>query len=682
MAIQDLSASLDLKQNLNIYATCKQNDSLNLILSIYDNSVAVDISAYRVRLRAMKFDKVPLIQERIGISANGNVVNIEAHEQLTTTAGNTPIELQFVDKATGKRKATFNLVLVVVASAISIDASISKATYTLLEELENKIDQCSDFFENIDTAINLDNELKSTISIANTAKSNLDSSISAGNISKEDLDETISTGDTLKTGLETNIETGNTLKTNLESATNTGNALLESLENFEEQHADVSDISNKLAIVNASLSEIVNIEQFKTNGDNDYNNAFIRAIEHGGNIILHGKDYNLSQTLVLKNNTKFIGNGLTRLVFSVPNGEPAIITDESVMDSIQGFENLAIVPKDWSSHSGSGIIATRQISMKNVSVVGFKKTNLFIHHDIRQIGSYMSLFINCNFNYSGEHGVVLGNGANNIRFISCRTYWNGSQEFLKPPSVVGNYDGVLVTTRTTDGNVSGGRYYGYSLNNFPTYVPEGIELGIDSSYNSRYGFNLSGVARSTINIDYAEENLATDLFVGVDSLDSFIFANKIDPSKMIREATYYNSVSIFSKGNIMSGGNLSSIIPIKEDLQSVYTLLKSADNSSMLNLVGDFTNKSLLFSWQNINKILFNYFFELRNTGFTLKTDGWDSYLDARKIIQADGIPASGSWNKNDIVLNTNIVAGGNIGWVCVVSGTPGVWKSFGTINI
>lgn len=30
--IQNLTASLDLKQNLNIYANCKQFDNLNLIL--------------------------------------------------------------------------------------------------------------------------------------------------------------------------------------------------------------------------------------------------------------------------------------------------------------------------------------------------------------------------------------------------------------------------------------------------------------------------------------------------------------------------------------------------------------------------------------------------------------------------------------------------------------------------
>ncbi|MBC2456122.1 BppU family phage baseplate upper protein [Clostridium beijerinckii] len=149
MAIQDLTASLDLKQNLNIYTTCKQFDSLNLIFNIFDNSIEANLSGYNVRLRAMKADKIPLIQEHTGIARSGNVVNIQADEQLTTTAGKTPIELQFID-STGKRKATFNLVLVVVPSVLGVDSSISKATYTLLEELEAKLDQASDFLENIE----------------------------------------------------------------------------------------------------------------------------------------------------------------------------------------------------------------------------------------------------------------------------------------------------------------------------------------------------------------------------------------------------------------------------------------------------------------------------------------------------------------------------------------------------
>jgi len=158
MSIHDLTASLDLKQNLNIYATCKQFDSLNLILSIYDNSLQADLSNYNVRLKAMKSDKVPLVQEHAGITIStnpSNMVTIEANEQLTTTSGKTLIEVQFINKSTGKKKATFNLVLNVVPSTLEVNASISTATYTLLEELENKLDQATDYFKNINDFVSL-----------------------------------------------------------------------------------------------------------------------------------------------------------------------------------------------------------------------------------------------------------------------------------------------------------------------------------------------------------------------------------------------------------------------------------------------------------------------------------------------------------------------------------------------
>ena len=43
--------------------------------------------------------------------------------------------------------------------------------------------------------------------------------------------------------------------------------------------------------------------------------------------------------------------------------------------------------------------------------------------------------------------------------------------------------------------------------------------------------------------------------------------------------------------------------------------------------------------------------------------------------------PTTGDWNRGDIMWNSSPASGSNIGWVCVVSGTPGTWKSFGSID-
>ncbi len=43
-------------------------------------------------------------------------------------------------------------------------------------------------------------------------------------------------------------------------------------------------------------------------------------------------------------------------------------------------------------------------------------------------------------------------------------------------------------------------------------------------------------------------------------------------------------------------------------------------------------------------------------------------------------VPTSGAYMLGDIYFKTSPVAGGYIGWVCTTAGTPGTWKTFGTI--
>jgi len=43
--------------------------------------------------------------------------------------------------------------------------------------------------------------------------------------------------------------------------------------------------------------------------------------------------------------------------------------------------------------------------------------------------------------------------------------------------------------------------------------------------------------------------------------------------------------------------------------------------------------------------------------------------------------PTTNTWNVGDRVENTATVAGGNAGWVCIVGGLPGTWKTYGQIE-
>ncbi|MCB2298280.1 glycosyl hydrolase family 28-related protein [Clostridium tagluense] len=50
-------------------------------------------------------------------------------------------------------------------------------------------------------------------------------------------------------------------------------------------------------------------------------------------------------------------------------------------------------------------------------------------------------------------------------------------------------------------------------------------------------------------------------------------------------------------------------------------------------------------------------------------------------IVTKAAIPTTGTWTKGALVYNSNPKANGYIGWVCITTGTPGIWKGFGLIQ-
>lgn len=44
--------------------------------------------------------------------------------------------------------------------------------------------------------------------------------------------------------------------------------------------------------------------------------------------------------------------------------------------------------------------------------------------------------------------------------------------------------------------------------------------------------------------------------------------------------------------------------------------------------------------------------------------------------------PVAGTWIRGDIVYRLSPSAGGKVGWVCTLGGTPGTWKEFGVIDV
>jgi hypothetical protein len=55
--------------------------------------------------------------------------------------------------------------------------------------------------------------------------------------------------------------------------------------------------------------------------------------------------------------------------------------------------------------------------------------------------------------------------------------------------------------------------------------------------------------------------------------------------------------------------------------------------------------------------------------------------IDGKKFITGSEVPTQGSFQVGDICWNTKPQVHSYVGWVCVVTGTPGQWEPFGGIG-
>lgn len=64
-----------------------------------------------------------------------------------------------------------------------------------------------------------------------------------------------------------------------------------------------------------------------------------------------------------------------------------------------------------------------------------------------------------------------------------------------------------------------------------------------------------------------------------------------------------------------------------------------------------------------------------------LASEFYSPTKNKKQIAYESAAPTSGTFNTGDIMLNNSPSAGGFIGWVCVSGGSPGTWKTFGSIS-
>lgn len=404
-----------------------------------------------------------------------------------------------------------------------------------------------------------------------------------------------------------------------------------------------------------------------------------------------------------------IGALTTKIVFyNCTDTTKGAITPKQTTPRSQFFrvENVMIEASSWNNTTGClgyGLSVGVPVRMTNVYVGNFKKSNMFFYAPTGT-GPYESMMVNVYSAFAGQHGVLVGNGANVLTFIGYQGKWSGAPSFGVAPSVAGSYDGMYVAA-TSDG-VSG----------IPPYNPESlVVIGGDCSYNSRYGWNFNTLMNSgNVCAGYAEGNLVKEARCGNDVYNCRVaFSGLLGETQgFLNDQTYQPSFyanSFFIGGKQVHPPNVYTFIanPSQQDqvngaaqnAPTRYIYISRNNSATSLgnicsNITPDFTSVNVatetVYSLMGAGTYAIGIGTGARHLKITdnrvrlpdlyyQATDpGWGSGALIRTIATSE--PNAGSWTQGDIVFNLTPTPGAYVGWVCTASGTPGTWKGFGLI--
>ena len=406
------------------------------------------------------------------------------------------------------------------------------------------------------------------------------------------------------------------------------------------------------------------------------------------------------------------GAKTTKIVFynCTDTSKAAIkLKESSPKSNFFRIENIQFIASSWDAVTGClgfGLEAGNSpVIVKNFYIQAFKRNNIFLHHDATLNGPYESLFENVVSVYSGEHGCVVGNGANSLTFINYQGKWNGAPAWSTPPTVAGTHDGFYVI-----GTIAG----------YPSYTPQAINiLGGDCSYNSRYGWTFFEMNdSSSVMPGYAEDNLVKEAYIGTSVSNCFINFNAVKGGidNIVNDQLYsfYFITNAFYLGgkqfhpannvNLVQNPTLPDVdftagptyinAPSRQQFISrnnsfsISTFLRSnatPDGTAVnpatesVSYYGGGGAYAIGIGTGSRHLKIQNNVVRLPDLYYQATSTGWSASSVARFIDSA--APVAGTWTQGDIVFNETPTAGGFIGWVCVTGGTPGTWKTFGAIS-
>ena len=281
--------------------------------------------------------------------------------------------------------------------------------------------------------------------------------------------------------------------------------------------------------------------------------------------------------------------------------------------------------------------------------------------------------------YGGRLAGIANQGAN----VQCASLFNGKSGFAEygDDSNVINYDTCLAAYNSEfgfyGGNLLGSTYTACQahINTLGDYVMQGglhdnsglLQTPANNLYNGCYA---EGQRDSSYSIN--TRSLIINALGGKPANDA---VNYITPSitglltKQISSAT--DAQHIYDgKGGAFTKIDLDGI-KIGSDVvkTAAFDIYSSVLGRAVMGVNGGNGIVFFLQDFNNTLKVNRPWF----DNGLTMGTYHHQTVGTAA--------PTTGTWDKGNIVWNESPSNGGKIGWVCTTGGSPGVWKSFGSID-
>lgn len=198
---------------------------------------------------------------------------------------------------------------------------------------------------------------------------------------------------------------------------------------------------------------------------------------------------------------------------------------------------------------------------------------------------------------------------------------------------------------------------------------ESIDLAINKEYmiNKQSVLNETTLGETVVKSSLTSLGTLTELAVGGDiNLDNSLLIND-------GHVTFNNSFTVNS--------GTASIRISSEGITAEQFRISSEDTEFEID-----TNGSIQIGNKNNTTRTINAYGKLSvnitnpNPEAAFSVDGL-VIMNGKRFIQGSKAPTVGQWNKGDIVWNDNPQETSFIGWVCTMSGAPGLWKPFGYIG-